>query len=147
MIKSLGFRLIVTVHRRELFGGRHSPRGRSEDPSEPRIDVARNVESLCREIRDPATSRWKRIPLAPDEKEKLEKSVLKIRTFVPNSGPFLRIIALVERGAGPDGAPVREGVVTAPAPPPVVSAPGVAPAAPRETGSAPAGPPSSPPAR
>jgi hypothetical protein len=102
---------------------------------------------VCCEIRDPATSRWKRIPLAPDEKEKLEKSVLKIRTFVPNSGPFLRIIALVERGAGPDGAPVREGAVTAPAPPPVVSAPGVAPAAPRETGSAPAGPPSSPPAR
>ena len=102
---------------------------------------------VCCEIRDPATSRWKRIPLAPDEKEKLEKSVLKIRTFVPNSGPFLRIIALVQRGAGPDGAPVREGVVTAPAPPPVVSAPGVAPAASRETGSAPAGPPSSPPAR
>ena len=115
---------------------------------EKRSSWLRGFENeVCCEVRDPVTSRWKRIPLAPDEKEKLEKSVLKIRTFVPNSGPFLRIIALVDRGAGPDGAPVREGVVTAPAPPPVVSAPGVAPAAPRETGSTPAGPPSSPPAR
>jgi hypothetical protein len=115
---------------------------------EKRSSWLRGFENeVCCEVRDPVTSRWKRIPLTPEEKEKLEKSALKIRTFVPNYGPFLRIIALVNRGAGADGLPVREAVVTAPAPPPAVPAPAVPPAAPRETGSAPVSPPSLPPAR
>jgi hypothetical protein len=112
---------------------------------------------VCCEVRDSVTSRWKRIPLAPDEKEKLDKSSLKIRPFVPNAGPFLRIIALIDRGAGPDGNPMREARVTAPEPPSTVPPPTAPPAIPSpiapppaapETGSVPpATPPAPSPAR
>lgn len=110
---------------------------------EKRSSWLRGFENeVCCEIRDPATNRWKRIPLAPDEKEKLDTSGLSIRTFVPNAGPFLRIIMLIDKGAGPDGNPVREPASTSPAAPPAAQ-----PVATPKTGGTPATPPARPPAQ
>lgn len=93
---------------------------------------------VCCEVRDPATKRFKRIPLTEAQEKELAKSDLKVTRFVPNVRPFVSILDLVEKGALPAAAipatatptaapvapssPVPAGPA-APAPVPVAPAP------------------------